>query len=128
MLCVTILEVVMEGTQGLLCVTILEVMMEGTQGVLCVNLGSDDGRYTRSAVFVTGPELMKTFSEELEYLEEKRHEYTNAEKLFELPITMYPELIRLQKDMKGLEAIFSIYTAQKVRIYTTVIMLSLIHI
>ena len=89
---------------------------------MCHNLGSDDGRYTRSAVFVTGPELMKTFSEELEYLEEKRHEYTNAEKLFELPITMYPELIRLQKDMKGLEAIFSIYTAQKVRIYTTVIM------
>ena len=89
---------------------------------VCHNLGSGDRRYTRSAVFVAGPELIKTFSEELEYLEEKRHEYTNAEKLFELPITMYPELIRLQKDMKGLEAIFSIYTAQKVRIYITVIM------
>lgn len=66
--------------------------------------------------FVAGLDLIKLYTEELEYLEEKRQEYTNAEKLFELPITMYPELMRLQKDMKGLEAIFSIYTAQKVRV------------
>lgn len=38
----------------------------------------------------------------------------NAEKLFDLPITMYSELLQVQKEMKGLRQIYDIYSAQKV--------------
>ena len=57
---------------------------------------------------------MKKFREEVAELEAQRQELTNAEKLFELPITMYPELLKVQKEMKGLEQIYDIYTEQKV--------------
>lgn len=63
-----------------------------------------------------GMELMKKYQEEVAELEGGRQELTNAEKLFELPITMYPELMKVQKEMKGLEQIYAIYTEQKVRI------------
>ena len=57
---------------------------------------------------------MKKYREEVAELEAQRQELTNAEKLFELPITMYPELLKVQKEMKGLEQIYEIYTEQKV--------------
>jgi dynein heavy chain len=61
-----------------------------------------------------GVDLMKKYTVELEEFEEKRLDFTNAEKLFELPITMYPALMKVQKDMKGLESIFTLYSQQKV--------------
>ena len=61
-----------------------------------------------------GVELMKKYQEEVAELEAQRQELTNAEKLFELPITMYPELLKVQKEMKGLEQIYEIYQEQKV--------------
>ena len=63
---------------------------------------------------VAGVELMKKYQEEVAELEAQRQELTNAEKLFELPITMYPELLKVQKEVKGLEQIYEIYTEQKV--------------
>ena len=39
----------------------------------------------------------------------------NAEKLFGLSITLYPELLEMEKELKGLDQIFSIYENQKVR-------------
>ncbi|XP_076453104.1 dynein axonemal heavy chain 10-like [Babylonia areolata] len=60
-----------------------------------------------------GVELMKKYQEEVAELEAQRQELTNAEKLFELPITMYPELLKVQKEMKGLEQIYEIYIEQK---------------
>jgi dynein heavy chain len=57
---------------------------------------------------------MRKYTAELEEFEEKRLDFTNAEKLFELPITMYPALMKVQKDMKGLESIFTLYSQQKV--------------
>ena len=59
---------------------------------------------------------MKQYREEVDELELNRQELTNAEKLFELPITMYPELQKVQKEMVGLESIYTIYTEQKVGI------------
>ena len=70
-----------------------------------------------------GVELMKVFTEELDYFEEKRQDFTNAEKLFELPITMYPQLLKAQKDIKNLESIFHIYVEQKVRLWFTLLRL-----
>ena len=62
---------------------------------------------------VTGVELMKIFKDEVDKLEAERQELANAERLFDLPITMYPELLQVQKEMKGLEQIYAIYDEQK---------------
>jgi len=59
-------------------------------------------------------EVLKTFRAEVDKYESERQELANAEKLFDLPITMYPELLQVQKEMKGLEQIYSLYREQKV--------------
>ncbi|NWX97079.1 DYH10 protein, partial [Nothoprocta ornata] len=61
-----------------------------------------------------GLELMDIFEKELEDLEESHQELGNAEKLFDLPITLYPELIKAQNDMRGLKQIYEIYKLQRV--------------
>uniref|UniRef100_A0A803TD88 Dynein axonemal heavy chain 10 n=1 Tax=Anolis carolinensis TaxID=28377 RepID=A0A803TD88_ANOCA len=60
-----------------------------------------------------GLELMVIFEKELEKHEKNRQELANAEKLFDLPITMYPDLIKIQKEMKGLRQIYDIYKMQQ---------------
>lgn len=60
-----------------------------------------------------GLELMKTFRVEVGDLEAARQELANAEKLFDLPITMYPNLLEVQKQMKGLEMVYTLYEEQK---------------
>ncbi len=66
--------------------------------------------------FMAGIDLMKEFKAEVEKLESERQELANAEKLFDLPITMYPELLEVQKDMKAMDQIYVIYEEQKVRV------------
>ena len=41
-------------------------------------------------------------------------ELTNAEKLLDFPVAVYPEMIQIQKDMGGLRRIYDVYKAQKV--------------
>ena len=50
----------------------------------------------------------------MEQLEAERQELGNAERLFDLSITMYPELVQILKEMKGLEQIYALYEEQKV--------------
>ena len=50
----------------------------------------------------------------MEKFEAQRQELANAEKLFDLPITVYPVLVQLQKELKGQEQIYAIYEEQKV--------------
>lgn len=57
---------------------------------------------------------MVVFEKELEKHERNRQELANAEKLFDLPITMYPDLIKIQKEMKGLRQIYEIHKLQQV--------------
>ena len=57
---------------------------------------------------------MKTFREELSKFEAEQRELANAEKLFDLPITQYPELLACQKEMRAFEQIYAIYEEQKV--------------
>ena len=59
-------------------------------------------------------ELLAKFKEELNKYEKERQGLANAEKLFDLPITMYPGLQQIEKDLKGLEQIYAIYEKQKV--------------
>lgn len=58
---------------------------------------------------------MDTYEKELARVEASRQDLAKAEKLFNLPITMYPELLNVQKEMKGLRQIYEIYRSQKVR-------------
>lgn len=58
---------------------------------------------------------MKEYRKTVEKFETDRQELANAEKLFDLPITMYPELLQVQKEMKGLEQIYALYEEQKVQ-------------
>ncbi|EDO35852.1 predicted protein [Nematostella vectensis] len=60
-----------------------------------------------------GVELLKKFQEEYNTFEKERQELTNAERLFGLSITMYPELQQMEKELKGLEQVFGIYEKQK---------------
>ena len=45
--------------------------------------------------------------------EDKRTELVNAEKLFDLPITSYPNLALVSKEMLALKQIYSLYSEQK---------------
>ncbi|XP_060580911.1 dynein axonemal heavy chain 10-like isoform X1 [Ruditapes philippinarum] len=60
-----------------------------------------------------GVELMKAYRVEVNKYEAERQELANAEKLFDLPITMYPDLQQVQKQMKGLEMIYALYEEQQ---------------
>ena len=61
-------------------------------------------------------ELLKTFKEDFNRFEKDRQELANAEKLFDLPITMYSEMQQMEKELKGLELIYGIYERQKVTV------------
>ncbi|XP_045152663.1 dynein axonemal heavy chain 10 [Echinops telfairi] len=61
-----------------------------------------------------GMELLGSFGKELTKHEKNRQELANAEKLFDLPITMYPELLQVQKEMSGLKMIYELYGELKV--------------
>uniref|UniRef100_A0A8C9TU55 Dynein axonemal heavy chain 10 n=1 Tax=Scleropages formosus TaxID=113540 RepID=A0A8C9TU55_SCLFO len=60
-----------------------------------------------------GLTLMATYEQLLVQIEAGRQELANAEKLFNLSITMYPELLSVQIEMRGLRQIYEIYKAQK---------------
>ncbi|XP_076854099.1 dynein axonemal heavy chain 10 [Brachyhypopomus gauderio] len=60
-----------------------------------------------------GLAVMATYETELSKMEAGRQELANAEKLFDLSITMYPELLSVQQEMSGLRQIYDIYKAQK---------------
>ncbi|KAG9487629.1 hypothetical protein GDO78_007442 [Eleutherodactylus coqui] len=60
-----------------------------------------------------GLQVLDAYEKELVKYEKNRQELANAEKLFDLPITLYPELLQVQKEMKGLRQIYDIYSAQK---------------
>ncbi|KAL0610476.1 Dynein heavy chain 10, axonemal [Plecturocebus cupreus] len=61
----------------------------------------------------SGVELLDVFERELASHEKSRQELANAEKLFDLPITMYPELLKVQKEMTGLRMIYELYKELK---------------
>ncbi|XP_065594770.1 dynein axonemal heavy chain 10 [Cyrtonyx montezumae] len=60
-----------------------------------------------------GLELMAVFEKEMEKLEKIHQELGSVEKLFDLPAKMYPDLIKVQNDMKGLKQVYEIYQLQK---------------
>ncbi|GBG66223.1 hypothetical protein CBR_g57826 [Chara braunii] len=57
-----------------------------------------------------GLELMKKFQGELATKHAKRDQLVLAQKLFDLPITSYPELLEIENLMKDLVQIYQLYT------------------
>lgn len=58
---------------------------------------------------------MDSYEAELTKMVAGRQELANAEKLLDLPVLAYPEIVSIQKDMHGLMQIYDIYRDQKVR-------------
>lgn len=61
-----------------------------------------------------GVKLLKAYRDELHKLEHDKQELTNAERLFNLPISSYNALTQVQKEMRGLEELYKLYEDQKV--------------
>lgn len=59
---------------------------------------------------------MAIFEKEMEKLEEIHQELGSVEKLFDLPAKVYPDLMKMQNDMKGLKQVYEIYELQKVSV------------
>lgn len=72
--------------------------------------------FTYLFTYLLGVELLATFERELTKHEKSRQELANAEKLFDLPITRYPELFKVQKEMNGLKMIYELYERLKVSV------------
>ncbi len=62
----------------------------------------------------SGVKLLKQYQDEYATLEAQRQELTNAEKLFDLPITMYPDMIEVDRELKGLAKVYELFEAQRV--------------
>ncbi|KAL7391500.1 hypothetical protein ABVT39_010104 [Epinephelus coioides] len=60
-----------------------------------------------------GLTIMGIYEADLAKIVSGRQELANAEKLLDLPVTVYPEVISMQKDMMGLRQIYGVYKAQK---------------
>ncbi|XP_074463065.1 dynein axonemal heavy chain 10 [Larus michahellis] len=60
-----------------------------------------------------GLELVAIFEKEVEKLEKIHQELGSVEKLFDMPVTVYPDLMKAQNDMKGLKQIYEIYELQR---------------
>lgn len=59
-----------------------------------------------------GVELLANMLKEMVEFEKERQELANAEKLFDLPITIYPQLQDIQKELSGMEQVFKLYQDQ----------------
>ncbi|MGH0156714.1 UNVERIFIED_CONTAM: hypothetical protein FKN15_032047 [Acipenser sinensis] len=71
------------------------------------------GSFHNEGPGAVGNDLEKVYEKELFHKEKDRQELANAEKLFGLPITMYADLMQVQKEMSGLRQVYDIYKAQK---------------
>lgn len=61
----------------------------------------------------TGLELVSAFKKRLAAFKTKRQELANAENLFALPITSYPELQEINAALEKQDQIYSLYTKEK---------------
>ena len=61
-------------------------------------------------------ELLEEFKKEYATMEQRRQELTNAEKLFDLPITTYPDVMEVDKDIRNMSRVYELYQAQKVSV------------
>ena len=58
--------------------------------------------------------MLKEFQTQYNVHEKQRQELANAEKLFDLPITKYDDLIEVDQDLKNMAKVYDLYEAQRV--------------
>ena len=63
---------------------------------------------------LVGVKVLKEHQSEYAKFEQQRQELTNAEKLFDLPITMFPDLTEVDRDLKNMAKVYELYEAQRV--------------
>ena len=63
-----------------------------------------------------GVELVEQFRNELAEAKEERDQLVTAEKLFDIPVSSFPALTALERDVKGLEKVYTLYADQKAKI------------
>lgn len=66
------------------------------------------------SIFPAGLNIWGEYEKNLAKVVAAQQELANAQKLLDLPISVYLDLINVQKDMKGLRQIYDVYEAQKV--------------
>jgi dynein heavy chain len=69
----------------------------------------EQGPGAEGTVLETGAEAVKKFSGTLAKYNSTREELVLAEKLFNLSITSYPELVEIENEIKGFAQIFQLY-------------------
>ncbi|KAM8866758.1 dynein axonemal heavy chain 10 isoform 2-T2 [Synchiropus picturatus] len=60
-----------------------------------------------------GLKILETYESDLAKIVASREELAYAERLLDLPVTVYPEVENMQKDMKGLRQIYDLYKTQQ---------------
>ena len=68
--------------------------------------------------------LLKQFQADYTEFERRRQELTNAERLFDLPITLYPDLIEVEKELRSLSKVYELYEAQRVGLYICMVLIA----
>lgn len=63
-----------------------------------------------------GGEMLVVYKNALEDLEKRQRELVLAEKLFDLPITMYTKLVKAQRGLSDLSKVYQLYNAFSVRL------------
>lgn len=65
-------------------------------------------------IFSTGLNIWGKYEKDLAKVVAAQQEVANAQKLLDLPVSVYLDLINVQKDMTGLRRIYDVYEVQKV--------------
>lgn len=65
-----------------------------------------------------GVTLLKDYQAKYSNYEKLRQELANAEKLFDLPITKYDDLIEVDQAMRNIAKVYELYEAQRVSFIT----------
>ena len=82
--------------------------------LLCIHISIHPINHFSIHLFVPGVQLFDLYQPQYIDKEKQRQELTNAEKLFDLPITMFPSMTEVDKELKNTEKVFEIYKDQKV--------------
>ena len=82
---------------------------------ICIELWESRGVPCQLSSTLSGVKLLKEFQAQYKTFESRRQELTNAEKLFDLPITMYADLMEVDRDLKHMAMVYDLYETQRVR-------------
>lgn len=65
-------------------------------------------------MLLTGLTIITTYKENLAKIVAEEQELANVANLLDLPVSVFPEVFNIQKEMKALRQIYNLYKAQKV--------------